>query len=619
VLEHYLEVGGNEVVNSSRAYGYATSAGCRANWVKDPKCDTLADAQGEPNTYNYANIDRAPWYDIDNPGLTGRFLGLSGLSIRGLSDSTRTATVTQKNDDGAKVSGYRHGSREIRVRGWLTAEGMDALEHGMTWLRNVLEPNACGIHGGACQMADAEFFVADPPERREEATYSAWAEQRRNLFVNPLPANATGFANANGATNTYDATKAAVRFTPATASSTSGFGSFLSVTPAVGEKWTASFDLESALGGTYRFTGTGAFAGQNKDIVLAAGERRRVSWTVTASSAAASAAYLVKVNSVATDYFWVSKVLVEKLPVEFGYFDGDTPDALDLLGRYEWLGTANNSISVYETRTATYEPEGDDTYFPLVAEGRRFVHQVRAVSGPFEIETRWSRNRRHVGRLVEFTLVAEVPFIFGMPREVTVPPIQPLVIQDVPYNLVPYASAELAGAATVVARNYSTNPSLEVDATGWTHDRSGAITAGMVTSGRVTGELAAVGTASYRAVFTASSSGSAGIFWIDHQVTISGATNTRFSANIWAAEVVMSGSPNRGNLDVQLLWRNGTTVLRTDTLGTIPVDGGSISAKSIAPPATANNVLIRVRANINSFTSGNVVRLYADAAAITVP
>ena len=194
----YFTVGGNEVGNSARALGYAKTSDCPITWLRDVECGGLVEFLGD-GAYQYSLIDQAPWYDPDNVDLTSRFLGLYVVSMEGVSNSTRSATVTEKIVDGAQVSGYRHSSREVRVRAMLTAKGMDALEAGMTWLRNVLEPDACGVHGTDCGASDLQFFVDCPPERADvivpETVWSGIIVT--NLATNPsfegatLPAGAT--------------------------------------------------------------------------------------------------------------------------------------------------------------------------------------------------------------------------------------------------------------------------------------------------------------------------------------------------------------------------------------------------------------------------------------------
>lgn len=428
----YFSLGGNEVGNSARAIGYQRTADCPIGWIRDKDCGGIQSMVDDQGAYIYSRINEAPWYDTDDPDLSSRFLGLYVIEMQGVSDSTRSAVVTEKITDGAQVSGYRHTSRQVRVRALLTGDGMDALEYGMTWLRNVLEPNACGVHGGDCGASDFQFFVDCPPE---------WDQ------IEPI-----------------------------------------------------------------------------------------------------------------------------------------------------------------------------EDYWDTNAKLRRVLHTVTCISGPLVQEQKVSSDKRHYAYIVEFTLLAAVPFVYGATRDIDVPPITPTIVQDVAYNLLTHPSAELASGLALVQTNLSTNPSVETDATGWAATSDGtAITNAMLTSGRVTGELAAVGVASYRVVFTATGAGTNGWFGAQQQVTIPTTAGLRFSINMWAAEVLMTGSPVRGDLDIFAYWRNGTTNLRTDDLGSVPINGGALSTPNIAPPATADNVVVRAIARMTSWSSGNVVRLYADALAVTNP
>jgi hypothetical protein len=434
MFKGYLEFGGNEVGNSARAYGYASTANCPARWIRNPDLKSLNAAVGD-GPYTHATIETAPWYDSDEPDLSSRFYGLSVLDIRGLPDSTREASVTQKNGPGAQVSGYRHAAREVRVRGWLTAAGEDALEAGMTWLRNVLEPDACGMHGGICGTSDMAFFVSKPP------------------------------------------------------------------------------------------------------------------------------------------------------------LIGPDEDEVDYLAR--------------------------------VAPLRRYLHQVRAISGPFPIEERTSNDGIHFGRLVEFTLVAEVPWVYGVTKELPVPPTVPSVIQDITYNLVSHPSAELASGTVEVARNYVTNPSVETDVSGWSRAVSGAIAIGTVPVPVRSTELAAAGAASAKTTFTAAAlSAAPGTFELQQTATLPATVvaGDRYSVNMWAAANTQAGAPVYGALEIFAEWQDAASaVLRVDTVGAIAGGSGVATLNSIAPPVGATKVVMRARQTLASWAAGTIVRLYADALAVTKP
>lgn len=643
MFDHFLAVGGNEVVNSLRAYGYATTSDCPMYWLRDPGCPSVSEVERDSD-YTFGNIADAPWYDPDDPDTTSRFLGLYGLAIEGLSDSTRAAVVTERNGDGAQVSGYRHGSREVRVRGWMTAQGEDAMEAGMTWLRNVLEPDACGVHGGSCGESDSAFFVDCPPARRSLTKYTDWVTQAVNRAMNPIAdtswAAVYGTSGVGTISNVAGAGGAPARRIAWTTAPTAGNAGInitsttdLEIAAAPGDEVSLAIDVASSGpsvyfsyswlnsgGGTISSGTSTAIAGVSTDPT------HPTSLTFTTPAAPALTARLaVRLYATRTEVVigsWItgSRLMVGPSPV--GYFDGNFEG--DDLTDFSWAGTENAAPSILATRTSYQEPEGNDTYFPWIDTYRRFLHSVRCISGPFVVREAQSANGKYQGREVEFTLLAQVPWVFGLPRELDIPPIVPTVVQDVAYNLAPYPSAELSSGTVVVATNYSTNPSVETNATGWATARDGTvITSGTAPAGaRVTGELAAVGTASFRSVFTAAgASAVAGWFANQQEVALGGPANSRYSVNIWSAEVVIGGAPVQGALEVRAIWRatSGGAALRTDLLGTIPVAGGSLTAPSLVPPATAAFVLIEARANLTSWNAGTIVRLYSDALAVTVP
>lgn len=433
--EGYLNLGGNEVANTARAFGYTSTGDCPVHWLRCD-CDTLADALGD-DEYTRATIAAAPWYDPDIPELSSRFLGASVVSVVGLDDSTRSASITQKTTDGGQISGYRHGTRAVRVRVFLTGEGEDGLDYGMAWLRAALEPNACGVHSLACGTTSLEFLAACPPER-----------------------------------------------------------------------------------------------------------------------------------------------------------DGRTDD------EYE-----------------------DEVVGPL----RRYLHGVVATSGPLVQEVRKSRDGKHHGAIVEFTLEAEEAFIYSKTRTVTLPPTVPSIVEDVPFNLVRYPSAELAGDPLTVATNFSTNPSLETNDTGWSSVNaavSGTNPSTYITAAR-SNDIAAVGTWSYRCRLTGSSgaSGSA-TMTARHVVNVTTRTpNARLSIHVWGALISTGTGGTLTSLTAQVEWLDGSNAV----LGTasIPAASGDFSgrvfqARSLLPPPGTSSARVSVTAAFD-WGATSIISLYADAVAVTEP
>lgn len=305
------------------------------------------------------------------------------------------------------------------------------------------------------------------------------------------------------------------------------------------------------------------------------------------------------------------------------YFDGSTPPrVLDEFGgaleQYRWTGTPDASQTILETRDPLDRPRTDEEYAAALLPLRRFLHGVGTTSGP--LEKRVSNRGDWWIMDVEWTWTAGRPWVFSATEPVQLPITPSVVIQDVPYNLIPYPSAETSGGALAVATNYSTNPSVEVNATGWSGSQDGV---GGITSGRVSGELAAVGTSSYRREFAATIAGVGSSAWFDirQDVPIPGlAANTGVSISMWAAAVVAAGTAGLTGLEFRAQWRNsGGTALRDDVLGTVPVSGGAVSVGSITPPAGAASVLVQARLSLSQWNSSAIVRLYADALAVTVP
>ncbi|QXN73961.1 minor tail protein [Microbacterium phage Blab] len=178
--EGFLSVGGVEVVNTERARGYATSAGCPSYVVSADVCEGLRDAlASEP--YVHGNITTAPWYDRSLADLSGRFYGAVGLTITGVADSTRTFSRMEGVTNGGTNGRSRKGMRSLRVTATLLASGDDALDYGSQWLSSVFD-GGCGQHADACDMTDAEFLATcpiprDPGVLLEE--YSAYVDGLR--------------------------------------------------------------------------------------------------------------------------------------------------------------------------------------------------------------------------------------------------------------------------------------------------------------------------------------------------------------------------------------------------------------------------------------------------------
>jgi hypothetical protein len=185
IFDGFLTFGGNEIVNSARSIGYTQTSDCGAGWLVGPNCPGLLDAINENVPYTYANIADAPWYDVEDE-VSHRFLGVHGIIIEGITDSTRTAQVAEGITDGGVVGQPRFATRRVRVEVMLTAQGQDALEYGLAWLNAALIPRNCSVHGASCGSADVSFFTACPPDSSEITKPEVvWNDPLTNLATNP--------------------------------------------------------------------------------------------------------------------------------------------------------------------------------------------------------------------------------------------------------------------------------------------------------------------------------------------------------------------------------------------------------------------------------------------------
>jgi hypothetical protein len=248
----------------------------------------------------------------------------------------------------------------------------------------------------------------------------------------------------------------------------------------------------------------------------------------------------------------------------------------------------------------------------------RHSHNVTVTSGPLVEQKIKSNDRVHYGYIVEWTMVAGTPWVFSDTREVAVNLQPPVVVQDVPYNLVPYPSAELSNGTVTLATNYVTNPSMETDASGWNQLTTGITPSG--TPSRST-EIAASGTASLKNAVTTTNSGTNGTLGAWRAVTLPAfVTGQRFSFTTWVFAAVVSGTAVLGSTQVNIEWRDsGGALVSSVVAGAGLASGGVISTTSLVRPPTATSVNVVAFVNVTSWSTGAVLNAFIDAVAVTIP
>lgn len=635
MYEGYLALGGNEVINSERARIAGLAAGCPMTWYKGDQCASiqLIDAQ------DYADITLAPWYD---PVLeeSGRFYGAFGLGITGMADSTSGAPVTQSLGAGGSIGAARDATRDVRVRALLAADGADALDYGMAWLAAAVRPGACGQHGTDCGLSSLEFWSDCPPNRGIAVDWGAWTETARNLFPNPNALSGAGWtalANYSQAIPSTDGVVWTRTTTATSAANIGGAGTTSSQLAAVtaGQTYSGAIEVMPSVDMTLR----GAINWRNSsnaeisntmgdDVFCPAGVWTRID-VVGGVAPATAVAGGVRVWGPSAGRQWTTgeTVAARAQSMYAGTFtrrpfSGDTVAYNDGVNqrRYSWLGTAGASVSIEESSAGTQRPQTDAEWDVTLNDTRRYLHDVANTSAPRVIEETGSGSIRAYE--VEFVMTAERPWVFSPTLRLGLSPVAPVVVQDIPYNLAPYPSAEAENPVPLlVGTNYSTNPSVETDASGWAVAASGGtLTTAMLTGARST-ELAADGVASYKVSFVPTGSGSNGWFGAERVVTVPEITGSPVSVTEWAASVVtVATGLTLGLRTLTVVWRNSSnTVLRTDTIGTGPIAGGAIAGSLISPPAGAANAVVRMQQAVTAFTSASRAAMYVDALALTRP
>lgn len=174
-----------------------------------------------------------------------------------------------------------------------------------------------------------------------ELVIDAASQPIRNQHLNPIPTGSISRYNtANGASIFFDATRPAIRVEPGVDRAQSGAAVLSAYPIAAGERFEISLDIESSQGGVYMFSVLNSTPShglpQGTDIVLAAGEKRRVSYSGVSLVAGNITAYFVRRNGTPdANPFWISRVRVGGQD----YYDGDSYG-------WRWLGAAGASEAV---------------------------------------------------------------------------------------------------------------------------------------------------------------------------------------------------------------------------------------------------------------------------------
>lgn len=281
--------------------------------------------------------------------------------------------------------------------------------------------------------------------------------------------------------------------------------------------------------------------------------------------------------------------------------------------------------------------EAEFDYVARVNKFRRYLHSVKTISGPYIVRPLVSRKSAGVvGNMVEFTIGAEVPHIFTIPVEIAAQPTIPVVTNDIPFNLVPRPQPyNQLTPKVVAAKQLVVNPSAETNATGWTASVaavSGSAPSGYFTSGRISGEISSIGTASYRARILGNSSTTASgraLITVQQDTSLDSALE-RVSVGVSAAAFSAGGSAGAALVSVtaKIEWRTASSSISVTTIATSTdpsvLDGQSHALVGQLPPATATIARLIVEfvvdwSSSSTPASNSDIRTYVDAMSVTVP
>jgi hypothetical protein len=658
MLEEYLCLGGNEVANNARTYGYATTANCPLSWFRCEPCETLHDAINDwvPSEYRWIELRRN---FITNPSFE---TDASGWNTYGANVTIARSTAQAHGGTASlQVTQTTAGTKGVQSVAYPVTVGTSyALS---AW---VLSTAGTAQTAVILSWYNGGSFISSTSGTLTSLTIGTWT---RLSVVGVAPATATQvyaivstpsaqiadirfvdefLLEASTVVETYfDGDSAGTVNVPVGAGDIDYAWASGPPGPSIQQQYTVVSEGYSATQPyTYANIEDAPWYDQQKSDLTS---RFYGAWivsvtgvddstrTATVTEAILDGGVVGLVRHAAREMVVTALLPAEgQDALEYGLSWLDAALAADGCSSH---GSACGAVDM-TFLGACPDPETPDGIVLAADAQTRHLHNVTVTSGPLIIQRLHSNDGKHFAYIVEWTMVAGTPFVFGQTTEIEVQPSIPLVIQDVPYNLVPYPSAELPGSTVVVATNYSTNPSVEVNATNWSAwgaVDSGTSPAAFITGARSTDLHAGTGVASFRTRLL----GNNGSTVVTNAVSFIGATNVmnltpatgqRYSFTIWGALFIIAGASGSQlqELAAMVEWKSGTngsgTTLRADTIGstTTEYNGKVFSAKSIIPPAGTLSINFYVRGKVrwsSSATAANNsdIQMFADTVAVTTP
>lgn len=398
MFDGWFTFAGNEIVNTPRFNAYVEESlphlSVHTECSSDCSCDHLHSFLGD-KPYGTPWIDDAPWVDHDRTESYG-FLGVRTIGITGLTDDSRTADVLDALGDGGWVTGRRRAPKEVRFSVLLAATSEESMEYGEQWLKAALDgecEDGCTPTAQLCYLTDC----VDPAgftgvQRTVDYKLYDWRINKSQWQGNQLVMNAIeSWAKLRVAESCGE-----VEWT----------------LQMIGEKGSGFILEHDGLADVHEFDGT-----LQTFLVNTTGAEV----TIRPIDSTGLAAWREPLPDDPQNQSLFDRHL-NRLPME-----GHT-------AQMAWRQTTTVPLNIQIVKVfsrAHYEvsdAECSDGYY-------RFLRRVACIEGP--------RPRRTVNpagggvlRYVDFVLVAEVPYIFGMPVLAASGPSTNLVEQVTPFKVV---------------------------------------------------------------------------------------------------------------------------------------------------------------------------------------
>lgn len=160
MINDYLAVGENEVVNHARLQAYLTNVWSPLDsGASVCTCPALTAAVLDDTPYTTPDdpASPAPWFDEDVPD-SADFLGVMVLAMDGVDDYPITRAVTSAVSGSGSIGPRRVKPRTITVRAVLLATSCCGVQYGLHWLGEALQ----GCNGGICAGDCATMYHCCP-------------------------------------------------------------------------------------------------------------------------------------------------------------------------------------------------------------------------------------------------------------------------------------------------------------------------------------------------------------------------------------------------------------------------------------------------------------------------